>query len=101
MATALFWSWLRSFWQAATRPVGMWVMRTAESVVLTDCPPGPLERYTSIRSSSAGISMSSSAEASSIGITSSEANEVWRRFCASNGLIRTRRCTPRSALSRP
>ena len=23
-------------------------MRTAESVVLTDCPPGPLERYTSI-----------------------------------------------------
>ena len=53
-------------------PVGMWVMRTAESVVLTDCPPGPLERYTSIRSSSVGISMSSSATASSIGITSSE-----------------------------
>ena len=26
------------------RPVGLWVMRTAESVVLTDCPPGPDER---------------------------------------------------------
>ena len=25
----------------------MWVIRTAESVVLTDCPPGPDERYTS------------------------------------------------------
>jgi hypothetical protein len=27
----------------------MWVMRTAESVVLTDCPPGPDERKTSMR----------------------------------------------------
>ena len=27
-----------------TMPVGMWVSRTAESVVLTDWPPGPLER---------------------------------------------------------
>ena len=45
--------------------------------------------------------MSSSSASSSIGITSSEANEVCRRFCASNGLMRTRRCTPRSADSRP
>ena len=27
-----------------TSPVGLWVMRTAESVVFTDCPPGPDER---------------------------------------------------------
>jgi hypothetical protein len=27
-----------------TTPLGLWVMRTAESVVLTDCPPGPEER---------------------------------------------------------
>ncbi len=29
-------------------PVGTWVMRTAESVVFTDWPPGPDERNTSI-----------------------------------------------------
>ena len=43
-ACSLFWSWLFSFWQEATTPVGRWVMRTAESVVLTDWPPGPEER---------------------------------------------------------
>ena len=32
-------------------PVGRWVIRTAESVVLTDWPPGPDERKTSIRRS--------------------------------------------------
>jgi hypothetical protein len=37
-------SWERSFWTATTIPVGRWVMRTAESVVLTPCPPGPEER---------------------------------------------------------
>jgi hypothetical protein len=29
---------------ATTIPVGMWVTLTAESVVFTDCPPGPVER---------------------------------------------------------
>ncbi len=43
-ACSLFWSWLFSFWQETTMPVGRWVMRTAESVVLTDWPPGPEER---------------------------------------------------------
>src|SRR3546814_4104194 len=32
-----------------TSPVGRWVIRTAESVVLTDWPPGPDERNTSMR----------------------------------------------------
>ena len=27
--------WLRSLWQATTMPLGMWVMRTADSVLLT------------------------------------------------------------------
>ncbi len=40
-ADSLFWSWLFSFWQLTTMPVGMCVRRTAESVVLTDWPPGP------------------------------------------------------------
>ena len=38
-------------------PVGRWVIRTAESVVLTDCPPGPDERNTSTRMSFSGMSM--------------------------------------------
>ena len=38
-------------------PVGRWVMRTAESVVFTLCPPGPEERNTSMRRSASGISM--------------------------------------------
>ena len=48
MARARFWSWLRSSCMATTMPVGLWVMRTAESVVFTLWPPGPDERYTSI-----------------------------------------------------
>ena len=35
IACSLFWSWLRSSWQVTTIPLGRWVMRTAESVVLT------------------------------------------------------------------
>ena len=47
MALALFLCWDFSSWQVTTSPVGRWVTRTAESVVLTDCPPGPVERNTS------------------------------------------------------
>ncbi len=36
MAAARFWICDFSFCMETTRPVGMWVMRTAESVVLTD-----------------------------------------------------------------
>ena len=36
-------------------PVGRWVIRTAESVVLTLWPPGPDERKTSIRRSFSSI----------------------------------------------
>ena len=43
MADTLFCNWDFSFWQVTTTPVGICVRRTAESVV-TDCPPGPLER---------------------------------------------------------
>ena len=38
---------------------------------------------------------------STSGSTSTSANVVWRRFWASNGLIRTRRWTPRSGRSQP
>jgi hypothetical protein len=55
-AAARFWIWLFSFC-IDTVPVGMCVIRTAESVVLTDWPPGPEERKTSTLSSSSGMSM--------------------------------------------
>ncbi len=31
---SLFWSWLRSVWQATTMPVALWMSRTAEEVLL-------------------------------------------------------------------
>jgi len=36
--------WERSFWQVTTMPLGMWVIRMADSVLLTCWPPAPLER---------------------------------------------------------
>ena len=44
MAFARFLICERSSWQVTTSPVGRWVSRTAESVVLTPWPPGPEER---------------------------------------------------------
>ncbi len=44
MAIARFLIWLRSFWQATTMLVGRWVMRIADSVLLTCWPPAPEER---------------------------------------------------------
>ena len=44
IAASRFCSWLFSFCIDTVTPVGRCVMRTAESVVLTLCPPGPLER---------------------------------------------------------
>src|SRR5690349_15746446 len=94
IAVALFCSCDRSFWQETTMPVGRWVSRTAESVVLTPWPPGPLERYTSTRSSSSGMSISS--VCSTTGTTSTAAKLVCRRPWLSNGLIRTSRWVPDS-----
>ena len=89
MATSRFWYWLRSTWQETTMPVGICVRRTAEEVLLTFCPPAPLERNTSILMSAG--SMSTSMVSSISGMTSSEANDVCLRPEASNGEMRTRR----------
>ncbi len=43
-AVARFLCCERSIWQATTMPVGTWVMRTAESVVLMCWPPAPCAR---------------------------------------------------------
>ena len=82
-----------------TTPVGTWVSRIADDVLLTCWPPAPLLRYTSSRTSLGSMSMSTASSIS--GVTSTSANEVCRRAAESNGLMRTSRCTPRSDLSSP
>ena len=80
-------------------PVGMCVSRTADEVLLTCCPPAPDARYTSILMSSSR--RSTSMVSSMSGYTNTDANEVWRRACESNGEMRTSRCTPFSAFRKP
>src|SRR5712692_2117542 len=76
MAVSRLRSCERSFWHDTTMLVGRCVMRTAESAVLTPCPPGPDERKTSIRSSSSRTLTSTS---STSGVTATDAKLVWRR----------------------
>ena len=59
-------------------PLGIWVIRTAESVVLTCWPPAPEDRMVSMRMSPAGMSISTS---SASGSTATVAAEVWMRPC--------------------
>ena len=68
-------------------------MRTAESVVLTLCPPGPPERMTSMRRSFGLMSISVS---STSGSTATVTAEVWIRPAASVAGTRCTRCTPLS-----
>src|SRR2546421_6999038 len=55
-----FLCWLRSFCIDTTMPVGRWVMRMAESVLLTFWPPAPEARKVSMRTSLGLRSMSMS-----------------------------------------
>ncbi len=77
-------------------PLGMWVMRIADSVLLTCWPPAPWDRMVSIFRSSGLISMSTS---STSGSTATVAAEVWMRPCASVSGTRCTRCTPDSNFS--
>lgn len=54
-AWLLFCPWLRSFWHDTAMPVGRCTTRTAESVVLTCCPPLPLALHVSMRRSVSAI----------------------------------------------
>src|SRR5215510_13016902 len=76
MAFARFLICDRSSWQVTTSPVGRCVRRTAESVVLTPCPPGPEDRYTSTCTSRSSILTSTS---SASGRTATVTVEVWIR----------------------
>src|SRR6266536_937290 len=95
-AFSRFWICDFSSCMETTIPVGRWVTRTAESVVLTDWPPGPVERYTSVLRS-AGSMWTSTSSAS--GRTFTPAAEVWMRPCDSVTGTRWTRCTPASNLS--
>ena len=68
-----FCTWLRSSWQDTTIPVGLWIRRTAEEVLLMCCPPAPDERKTCI-SMSSGFKSTSTASIS--GSTATVAVEV-------------------------
>lgn len=97
-ALSLFLCWDFSSWQVTTIPVGTWVSLTAESVVLTDCPPHPELRKTSTRTSAGLISISCS---SISGSTTMEMAEVWTRpWDSVEGILWTR-CTPDSNFSFP
>ena len=98
MACSLFCSWDFSFWQDTTMPVGRWVIRTAESVVFTDCPPGPEERNTSIRRSFGSI-----VDVDVLGLGRDQDTRPPRcgsRPCDSVTGTRCTRCTPPSNFSR-
>src|SRR5659263_754002 len=97
MAFDLFFNWDFSSWHWTTRPVGTCVIRTAESVVLTLCPPGPEERNTSTRRSSGWIWTSTS---SASGITATVTVDVWIRPPASVAGTRWTRWTPLSYFRR-
>ncbi len=58
MAFSRFWNWDRSCWHSTTVPVGLWMSRTAEEVLLMCCPPAPEERNTCISTSAGLISTS-------------------------------------------
>ena len=96
IAWSRFCSWDFSFWQLTTMPVGTCVIRTAESVVFTLWPPGPLERNTSMRRSLSSIWTSTG---SASGITSTPAALVCTRPWLSVTGTRWTRCTPPSNLS--
>ena len=72
-------------------------MRTAEYVVLTLWPPGPLEQKVSTRRSFASIWTSTS---SASGSTATVAVDVWMRPLASVTGTRCTRCTPLSCFRR-
>ncbi len=73
---AWFLCWLRSSRQTTTIPLGLWVRRTADSVLFWCWPPGPPARMTSRSMSSGRMTMSTS---SGSGRTATVAAEVWIR----------------------
>ena len=72
-------------------PLGRCVIRTAESVLLTCCPPAPGSVGVDLQVVLIDLHLPMS---STTGETSTPAKLVWRRLAESNGDRRTSRCTP-------
>jgi hypothetical protein len=83
-----------------TRPVGKCVMRTALSVLLTLCPPAPLDRNVSMRNS-VGTSWCAVSVGGGTGNTDTDAKDVCRLSRAEKGEIRINRWTPVSVRVQP
>src|SRR3984893_11112409 len=98
-ACALFLCCERPAWQTTATPVGIWVSRTADSVLLTCWPPAPPERMVSVRTSDSLMSIL--IELSTTEKIATLETDVCRRGLESNGDIRTSRCTPASVFSQP
>src|SRR5260221_11070792 len=88
--------WLRSACDWTTIPVGRWVRRTADSVLLTCCPPAPEARNVSTRRS-AGEKVEGVGGAP-IGKKKNEGEEGWRPRGAAKRGERDRTTSPASAL---
>ena len=97
MALSRLACWLRSVCDSTTTPLGTWVMRIADSVLLTCWPPAPEERKVSTFRSAGLISTSMSPVCS--GMIATVAAEVWMRPCDSVAGTRCTRCVPDSNLS--
>mmetsp|Transcript_958 Transcript_958/g.3663 ORF Transcript_958/g.3663 Transcript_958/m.3663 type:complete len:205 (+) Transcript_958:3419-4033(+) len=95
-ALSLFLCCERSSWQITTVLVGMCVSRTALFVVFTCCPPAPLARMVSTRTSSSFTKSSEPPSSSRCGNTATEAVEVCTRPCVSVAGTLCTRCTPDS-----
>ena len=90
--------WLRSVCDSTTTPLGTWVMRIADSVLLTCWPPAPeLRKVSTLRS--AGLITISVSLAGSIAMIATVAAEVWMRPCDSVAGTRCTRWVPDSYLS--
>src|ERR1700737_1626679 len=98
-ACALFLCCERPAWQTTATPVGIWVSLTADSVLLTCCPPAPPERMVSVRTSDSLMSIL--IESSTTGKIATEENDGCRPALESNGDIRPSRCTPASVFNQP
>mmetsp|Transcript_5060 Transcript_5060/g.17564 ORF Transcript_5060/g.17564 Transcript_5060/m.17564 type:complete len:352 (+) Transcript_5060:2715-3770(+) len=90
----------RSCAHLTAMPVGMCLIRTAVSTLLTFCPPFPPARIVVISRSSSGMATSATSSGSS-GITSTAANDVSRVPPELKGDMRTKRCVPFSERNLP
>src|SRR4051812_50200532 len=98
-AWALFLCCERPAWHTTATPVGICVSRTADSVLLTCCPPAPPERMVSTRTADSAISIL--IELSTTGKIATLEHEAWRRPLELDGENRPYLCTAAPGFNPP